>query len=148
MERQFYLNGKLHKVLKVQRPKDLVECYIYSEQKRVLYAWSSFKRNRRPAFRRKQVSQLLDRHPVVITRYLEEGRIPRPEMSHELTTKAPGDYYWSEEDILALHEYLVETGKKHVPTRAELIAMMRTEKVVYVKNTNGDFVPVWRAEDW
>ena len=155
----FYLNGKLHKILRIERARDLVECYVYSEKKRVLYAWTAVRKNRRPSFRRAQVAKMLNRHPVVISRYIEQGVIPAPELSHELTTGKPGDYYWSEEDVLALHSYLLELHRGrprkdgrittwHIPSRAELIAMMRTEQVLYVKNKDGEFVPVWRAEDW
>jgi hypothetical protein len=155
----FYLNGKLHKILRIDKPKDLVECYIFSEQKRVLYAWTAVRKNRRPVFTRRDVAEFFNRHPVVISRYINSEKIPAPQKSHELTTKAPGDYYWSEEDILRLHDYLLTVHKGHprddglitnyrLPSRAELISMMRTGSNIYVQSADGKFVPMWRAEEW
>lgn len=155
----FYLNGKLHKILRLVKSQDLVECYIFSEKKRVLYSWTSVRKNKRPAWRRKDVARFLDRHPVMISKYLVLEVIPFPEMSHDLTTGVKGDYYWSEDDILRLHDYLltVHIGRPRadrqitpgkMPSRAELIALMRTDTNMYIRTSDGNYVPVWRAEEW
>ena len=157
--RYFYMNGKLHKILRVDKPKDLVECYIFKEKKRVLYAWTAVRKNRRPNFTRRDVAKFFNRHPVVISRYILQGKIPAPEKSFDLTTGKPGDYHWSEEDILRLHDYLLTVHKGQprrdghitnyrLPSRAELIAMMRTGSTVYIQSSDGTFVPMWRAEEW
>jgi len=35
-----------------------------------------------------------------------------------------------------------------MPSRAELEAMMKQENILYVKNSDGEFVPVWKAPEW
>lgn len=157
----FYLDGKLHKVVRVTRATDLVECLLISERKKVLYSWSWFKKARRPAWERGAVVKLLSRSPERICRDMAAGYIPRPERTYNPITGRQSHHMWSETDILNYHEYLINKKGRgrprkdgaHTPptymcSRQELIAQMRVESSIYVKNAAGEFVPVWKSGEF
>ena len=35
-----------------------------------------------------------------------------------------------------------------MPSRAEIEAMMKQENILYVKNNDGEFIPVWKQPEW
>jgi hypothetical protein len=35
-----------------------------------------------------------------------------------------------------------------MPSRAEIEAIMRQENILYVKNNDGTFTPVWKQPEW
>lgn len=157
--RFFYLDGDLHKVLSVTRAQDLVVCWNYTKAKRVGYIWSDVRRRHDKAFTMKQVSVMLERHRVTIERDILRGNIRAPQASYSLSTGAKRAYYFSEQDVLDLHDYLltVNIGKprpdgvinpKDMVSRNELKAMMKNDVMTYVKNDDGEFIPVWREQGW
>jgi hypothetical protein len=60
---------------------------------------------------------------------------------------------YSEDDVLAAYDFFLEQwrkkpwGTKKLPTRQEVINMMKRETILYVKEKDGSFKPVWIAED-
>ncbi len=156
----FYLDGQLHKVLSVIRGMDLVKCWHYADGKRVGYVWSDVRKRMGPAFTTFQVAEMIGRHHVNIRKYLVSGSIRRPQRAYSLDgRKLPGKHYWSEKDVYELHDFLltVHRGRPrkdgqitpgNMPSKAELRAMMRHDTVMYVKQEDGTFVPVWKEVDW
>lgn len=156
----FYSNGDLHKVIFIDRPKDFVRTWNYAKRKSVGYVYSDLLKNHKKAWSTAQVGKMIDRKREVLEWYILDKNIRVPQRTYSLDGRyAPGKYMWSEEDILALHEYLttVHTGRprkdgqainRKLPTRAELRAMMRSETVMYVKNSAGEFVPIWKEPEW
>jgi hypothetical protein len=53
-----------------------------------------------------------------------------------------------EEDILEIHQFILEDGySSDIPSRSELLALLRHDTILYTKTTDGRFVPVWKAEE-
>jgi len=158
--RYFYLNGDLHKVLSINRAQDLVVSWHYKEGKRKAYVWSDARKRLGKAFPISQVSKMIQRHHVIIEKYILEGKIRPPERIYTLDEKrTPGKYMFSEKDVYELHDYLltVHIGRPRkdgkitpgrMPSRAELRAMMTHDTTVYVKQEDGTFTPVWKEMDW
>lgn len=157
--RYFYLDNQLHKVLSVNRPQDLVVCWNYPEGKRVGHVWSTVRKTHGKAYTLAQVSEMIGRHRVIIENYILKGNIRAPQRAYNLETKKPGAYYFSEKDVYELHDYLltVHRGRPRkdgmitpsgIPSRAELRAMLVTGYATYIKNEEGEFVQVWKENDW
>lgn len=157
--RYFYLNGKLHKKLHINRGADTIWTWCYPDERRVAYTYSDVLRNKRPAFSTREVCKMLMRGRISLEEAMSRGDIPKPQRTYTLNEeRKPYQFFWSEEDVLAAHAYFttVHRGRprkdglvtpQRLPTARELRAMMRNEEVLYVKR--GDqLVPTWRAEDF
>ena len=156
--KQFYLNGNLHRVVHVNRAKDLVTAYDFVERKMKLYPWSMVKREKQNAFTITEAAKLVDRHRDRIIEYLENGDIEYPQREHNPDTGNPGRFFFSEDDMMDLRDFMatIHIGRPRkdgrvtnnmVPNREEFRTMIQTGRVLYVKEED-QFVPVWRAEDW
>lgn len=147
----FFLNDKLHKVLRASRAKDELVAWCYVDRKRVLYSYSQVKKNMEKAYSIKEVSQILNRHRVTIQDYIIAGVIPSPEKIYPIGD--PDDSVWfkymfSQKDILGLHEYILEAGRlDDLPSRSELMAILKHNIILYTKTEEGKFVPIWKAEE-
>ncbi len=133
--------------------------FNYAEGKMVKLVYSDVRRHGERCFTTKQVCEMVDRAEYTVTQHIRDGNVPAPQNSYPVD----GDrsfvlqYYWSEKDILALHDYLKtvhigrprkdgETNTRDLPSATELRAMIRQGVVLYVKNDKGEFVPTWRSE--
>ena len=156
----FYLNKNLHKKLVINRGKDQIITWCYPLRKRVTYTYTETKRNYEPAFSTRQVADMLCRDYFVIARYIFKGDIEPPQHTYHIgeTNREIFAYYWHEDDVLKAHEFLstVHRGRprndglvtpQHLPTRRELLALMRNEEVLYIKDGD-EFKPVWKAPDF
>jgi hypothetical protein len=134
--------------------------WSYPEKKRVAFVYSHIKRTRERAYTMQEVSEMVNRDRDTLQRYMAEGHIARPAMTYTLDgTFRPSKYLWREEEIFALHDYMltVHYGKPRndglvtplaMPNRQELRAMLRHETVYYVKNSEGEVVKAFREEVW
>ncbi|AXH68767.1 helix-turn-helix DNA-binding domain protein [Streptomyces phage Comrade] len=150
----------MHKVLSVTRAQDFAICWNFREGKRAGYIWSDLRRNAERAFKMQEVSAMIGRHRVNIERDILAGNIKAPQRSYTLDgNKRPLYYFFSEKDVLDLHDYLLtihigrprKDGKitpANMPSKTELRAMMRHDMVTYVKTEGGEFVPVWKEQSW
>lgn len=156
--RQFYLNGHLHKVVHVNRAKDLVTAYDFVDCKVKVYPWSDVKRKRQNAFTITQAAELIGRHRDRLIEYMSRGDIEYPQREHSLETGKPGRYFFSEDDMMGIRDYMAtihigrprKDGKitnNRLPNRDEFRAMIQSGQVLYVKEDD-KFVPVWKAEEW
>ena len=76
--RYFFLNDKVHKVLRSSRAKDELVAWCYPDQKRVMYPYSLVEKNMENAYSMKDVSGLLNKHTVTLHDYILEGKIQAP----------------------------------------------------------------------
>lgn len=158
----FYLNGKLHKSLYINRAADLITAWSYPEHKRVGYTYSDVKRRRGKAFTTTQVAKMINRSRVKVQMAIINGHVSAPQYTYNLDTylKTGEDriykYMWSEDDVLELHDYFsqVHYGRPRkdglvnpwpMPSRRELRALMRHDEILYIKRGE-EFVPLWEAE--
>lgn len=157
----FYLNGHLHLTLFIDRPGDKINTWCYPLAKRIAYTYSQTKKFRKPAFTTRQVCAMMNRGRVTVEMAIVDGKVTPPQHTYTLDErKRIHKYMWSEESVLELHEYLssLHRGRPRkdgeirpasdLPTARELRAIMRQEQIFYVKNKDGSFVPVWKAQDF
>ncbi len=156
----FYLNGLLHKKLLIDRTRDSVTTWCYPLGKRVTYTYSDVKKRKEPAFTGLEVSAMIGRSPRTLKRLINDGDIEPPQHTYGLNEKRiKYKFMWSEADIMNLHEHLANTHRgrpRHdgiqrntgIPTRKELRAMIKQENILYTLTKDGDFIPVWKAQDF
>ena len=157
--RYFYYNGKAHRTLAVNRGRDEILAWCYSAYEKRIYSWIDVKRNGYPALLMKDVSKIVDRAPRTIYAYVRSGLIAQPERSYSLKTGRPGLYLWSRDDVYELYEMLktMHFGRPrhdafitawNVPDRNEVRAAANSGLFVYAKTDTGEFVPVWKTEEF
>ena len=158
--RYFYLNNRLHKVLRRSRAEDLIVAWDYQEGKRVAYSLTDVNKNKQHAYPMSQVVKIIGKHEDTIKLQMYKGNLKYPQQAYSLNgNKTPGKYFWSEDDIRNMHDFFktVHRGRPRkdgrvtpgdMPSRAEVEATMRQENILYVKNEDGTFVPVWKAPEW
>lgn len=153
----FFLEGKLHKSLKISRPLDRIETWCYPSHKRIIYTYSDVLRRHKPAFTTTEVSKMIGRHKDRIEVAIDTGGIEQPQYTYGLTEKmCKHQYMWQDTDIMDLHDYFLQVHRGRpradgkvtpgdMPSKAELRAMINGDEVLYRVNEDGQFVPVWRA---
>lgn len=144
----FFLNDKIHKVLKSSRAKDELVAWCYPDKKRVLYSYSDVNKNMQNAYTTLQVAQLLNKHKVTIEDYILEGKIKRPQKVYPISNPESKWYkfMYSESDVMDIHQFILEAGySKNMPSKNELRALLKHNMILYTKTDSG-FVPVWKAE--
>jgi hypothetical protein len=158
--RYFFLNNKLHKVLRRSRAEDLLVAWDYQLGKRVAYNLTDVNKNKQHAYPISEVVKIIGKHEDTIKMHLYKGNLKYPEQSYSLNGKrTPGKYFWSEDNIREMHDFFktVHRGRPrkdgaitpgNLPSRAELEAIMKQENILYVKNNDGEFVPVWKQPEW
>lgn len=155
----FYLNGKLHKTLYINRTADTVLAWSYPESKRVGYTWSDVQRMHEKAFTTQEVCRMINRAQRTLETALMAGNIPKPQFTYGLSeVRRKYQFLWCEKDILEAWDYFstVHRGRPRndgqvtpqtMPSRRELMAMIRQDEILYVKQGE-DFRPVWQAKDF
>ena len=144
----FFLNNKLHKVIRMSRARDELVAWCYADKKRMLYSYVDVQKNMENAYTITQVGAILGRHRVTIEEYILQGKITTPEKVYPISKPEStwSKFMFSESDILKLHEYILEAGyTKNIPSKAELRALLKNNMILYTKTDSG-FVPVWKAE--
>jgi hypothetical protein len=156
----FFLDGQAHKKLQVNHAADILIAWNYPEKKRVAYVLSVARKNMEKAFFTKQVEEMVGRTRKSMINYIHDGLIRRPYLTYSLDGQGkPGLYLWTEQDVLDLHDMMLNHGpgrprkdgqpvRTNLPSKAELIAMMRNDVVLYTKTRDGEYTPVWQAKDW
>lgn len=145
----FFLNDKIHKVLKASRSKDELVAWCYPDKKRVLYSYSQVKKNMEKAYSILEVSEILNKHRVTIRDYIIEGKVLTPHIIYPISRQ--DNYTWfrymfSHKNIYDIHEHILESGhSKNVPSKTELQAILKNNIILYTKTDSG-FVPVWKAD--
>lgn len=145
----FFINGKVHKVLKKTRAKDELIAWSYLDKKRVLYSYSQIEKGMENAYSIQDAATLLNRHKVTIEEYILQGKIKTPQRVYPIANPNSkwNKYMLSESDILDIHQFILDAGYlRDLPTRAELIALLKHNMILYTKSSEGNFIPVWRAE--
>ena len=145
----FFLNGKIHKVLKASRSKDELIAWVYADRKRVLYSYSQVKKYMENAYTTKQVAELLNKHKITIEDYVWEGKVATPQRIYPIGNPESkwSQFMFQEKDILDIHEFILDSGySNELPSKSELMALLKHNLILYTKTEEGKFVPVWKAE--
>lgn len=162
-KRYFYLDGKLYRTLAANRSNDIIRAWCYPDKTICTFVLSSIKRAMQQAFDTREVCVLLNRTKQNIFLHLKRGAINPPYkigVQNQPKQKEFGLYKWSEDDVLALHEHYLTVGSGRprkdgilfsavrIPSRLELVAMMKQNKMYYVQDESGNFVPIFDQPDW
>ena len=145
----FFLNGKVHKVLRLSRARDEVIAWSYLDKKRMMYSYSQVDKNMEKAYTISEVSKILGRHRVTIEEYILQGKIRQPQKVYPISNPEStwSKYMLSESDILDIHQFIIDAGHiRDLPSKAELQALLKHSLIMYTKTEDGKFVPVWKAE--
>ena len=145
----FFLNGKIHKVLKASRAKDEIIAWSYPDKKRVMYSYSQVDKSMEKAYSIVEAGKILGRHRVTIEEYILQGKIKRPQKVYPIGNPDStwSRYMLSESDILDIHQFIIDAGHiRDLPSRSELQALLKHNLILYTKTVDGSFVPVWKAE--
>ena len=146
----FFINGNIHKVLRSSRSKDELVAWCYPDKKRLLYSYALVQKNMQTAYTLTQVAQILNKHRVTIQDYILEGKIKSPQKVYPISNpenESWSKYMFSESDILDLHQYILDVGhSSDLPSKTELLAILKNNLILYTKTEDGKFVPVWKAE--
>ena len=101
------------------------------------------------AYSTSQVAQMLGKHKVTIEDYILDGKIRYPQKVYPIGNPDSKWYkfMYSESDIMDIHEFILESGySNNMPSRNEMKALLKHNTILYTKTTEGNFVPVWKAE--
>ena len=146
----FFLNNEIHKVIRSSRSRDELVAWCYPEKRRVLYSYSLVEKNMQTAYSLTQVAKILNKHRVTIEDYILEGKIKPPSKIYPIgdpENKNWSMYMFNESDILDLHQFILDAGHhSEIPSKTELLAILRNNLILYTKTDGGKFVPVWKAE--
>jgi len=145
----FFLNGKVHKVLRLSRAKDEVVAWCYLDKKRVMYSYSQVDKNMEKAYTVAEVGKILGRHKVTIEEYILQGKVKQPQKVYPISNPEStwSKYMLNEANILDIHEFIIDAGHiRDLPSRSELQALLKHNLIMYTKTEDGKFVPVWKAE--
>jgi hypothetical protein len=145
----FFLNGKVHKVLRLSRAKDEVVAWSYLDKKRMMYSYSQVDKHMEKAYTITEVSKILGRHKVTIEEYILQGKVKQPQKVYPISNPEStwSKYMLSEDNILDIHEFIIDAGHiRDLPSRSELQALLKHNLIMYTKTEDGKFVPVWKAE--
>ena len=145
----FFLNGKVHKVLRLSRAKDEVIAWSYLDKKRMMYSYSQVDKNMEKAYTITEVSKILGRHKVTIEEYILQGKVKQPQKVYPISNPEStwSKYMLNESNILDIHEFIIDAGHiRDLPSRSELQALLKHNLIMYTKTEDGKFVPVWKAE--
>jgi len=145
----FFLNGKVHKVLRLSRARDEVIAWSYLDKKRMMYSYSQVDKNMEKAYSISEVSKILGRHRVTIEEYILQGKIKQPQKVYPISNPEStwSKYMLSESDILDIHQFIIDAGHiRDLPSKSELQALLKHNLIMYTKTEDGKFVPVWKAE--
>ena len=81
----FFLNGKVHKVLRLSRAKDEVIAWSYLDNKRVMYSYAHVDKHMERAYGIVEVSKILGRHRVTIEEYILQGKVKQPQKVYPIS---------------------------------------------------------------
>jgi hypothetical protein len=95
----------------------------------------------------------------MIKYYIEWGLLEAPEKTYSITTGTPGMGIFSTEDLFKIREIAagMHSGRprrdgqhtnRRTITEQEVYARTKHDITLYAKNKNGEFVPLYMAEEW
>ena len=166
----FYLNGKLYKMLKLQRLVDEAYVFNYTDCEYNWLSWSYIKKNAGAALSRKQFIGLTGRNLRSLRVYIEEGYISQPDYTYKIPGprpefdpskagvwprdpeywKKPFRFRYKEEDLYALIEHLnslpkTKTQRKKTRTVSEAKLMLDHGILLKAVLPDGREVQMWEA---
>lgn len=156
--KMFFINKKLHRRIKINRSAHIVSAYDYESGEIKTYTYSDFKKFRQRAFLISEAAKILRRHGNAIRYAIYDKDIPS-EVPRVFRKNGVGIYYLSEDHIFELRDFFASKHRgrprkdgikvaKNVPSVEELEVFFGRRQLLYTRTKDGDFVPVWRSENF
>ena len=124
--------------------------WCYPDRKRVMYSYSQVKKHMENAYTIVEVSEMLNKHRVTIQDYILEGKVSTPTKIYPISEPDStkwSKYMFSQKNILDIHQHILDSGhSSEIISRAELLGLFKNNFILYTKNDEGNFIPVWKAE--
>lgn len=153
----FFWDQRLHKVIRINRPANLVDAWDYEAHKRVAILYSDYRVKAKRAVGLGEAAKIIHCNKRTIQRLLMNEHIHYPSTSYPLDHDNPERFktWWGEHNLLEIHDYLMTvhrgrprkdgliTPSQKYATRAEIIAKMNGNNTLYVQGGDGSFVPVY-----
>jgi hypothetical protein len=153
--RVWFLNGDLIRVKHVSRAAGLVTFENLTKDRLESITLIEFRKKRKRAFTTKETAKLLNFHPKSLPRLVKNGMIdppvgvlPNGERKYHYMSWYCEDSIREARRVMAqIHhgaarkDGLVTNNK--IPTEQELTYMMGGGTILYAKNSDGEFVPVY-----
>jgi len=97
-----------------------------------------------------EVSAMLNKHRVTIQDYILEGKVLTPEKIYPIgnpDSPSWSKYMFNQKNILDIHQHILDSGhSSEIPSRAELLGLLKNNFILYTKTDEGKFIPIWKAE--
>jgi hypothetical protein len=137
-----------------------VEAFRFEDRRLITLLYSDFRQNAGKALRHREAAKLIRLTTDTLNQYILDGKIPSPQKTYSLNGEATRGWtrWWSEEDMLRLHDYVISqhrgrprddgkiTPMQHLPSRAEIIAAFNESQRIYLKTSDGEEIPLFRAK--
>ena len=82
--RYFFWDGLLHKVIRINRPNNLVTAWCYRDHKRVAILYSDYRTSAKPAVTTKKAADIMNITTRSLQRYVDDGAIKHPQTHYPL----------------------------------------------------------------
>ena len=159
----FFIDRRLHRILRINRPANLVEAWSFEDHEKVTLLYTDYRQKSVRAFRTKEAATILNVSRKTLDRAWMNGNIHRPVQSYPIGNQNPDNhhpYWWGLWNILEAHEYMltVPQGRprkdglvmpnQRLPTRAEVIARAGNEVVLFSKSDAEHYIPVYSPPEF
>jgi len=153
--RKTFINKELHQVIHINIPADVITTYNFKQEKVFRYPYKATKKVMQKAYSMGEVAKMVNRHPDRIRHGISIGEIPEPQRAG-----STGKKYFMAEEIINIQDYFANvhfgrprndgaiTPKRNTVTKEEVDAKLGLREVLYVKNSDGQFIPIWRTADF
>lgn len=165
--KRFFINGEFHELVNINKAAGMIRAYNYSTNQIVIYSINDYKKFKQQAYTIGNVSKLIGRDVTSIWKAIDRGDITRPfklplkddDGKGQFAVGRSGIFYFSEDNIYEIRDYFgsVHKGRPradgavtsyNVPSIEELDALLGKREMIYVKDKNGNYVPIWKRIDF
>lgn len=166
-KKRFFINGEFHEVIAVNKTAGFVKAYNHEQNNVVTYSVSDYNKFRQQAYTTKHVSHFIARDHSSIWKAIDRGDVKKPFLlpvkkeagKGKFAVGRVGIYYFSEDNIYELRDYFASLHKGrpradgitipyNIPSIEELDALLGKREMIYVKNKDGEYVPIWKRVEF
>lgn len=166
-QRKFlYINGDLHRKLRTNKTQDIYVAQNTQTGKVMTYSYAVVRETHKMAYTTTEVATMLGRSSRRIRYFIRMGVVSPQKQSKNAYTgshmtptgKVTGtgrcEYHMTPEEVHEIRDYMAHSlgpqagESRAVPSKAQLEALMSQNVVLYVKASDGSFVPTWKAKEY
>jgi hypothetical protein len=157
----FFVSGDLVRLIHSNRAMNICSLYNFIQDKEQTMLLTDFKKHRRRAYSVINTLKIFKRSRMQLERWIEKGLVPPPTGAVKGGKRVFRKLsYYSEDDIFTIRENIARIHKgrprkdgrittaKDVPTERDLRSLMGDAIMLYTKNKDGKYIPIWQEETW